>query len=34
VSSDTTMQGEAAEQPSVGRGFNLNDIVSDPTLRR
>jgi hypothetical protein len=34
VSSDTTVQGEALEQPNVGRGFNSDDIVSDPALRR
>jgi hypothetical protein len=34
VSSDTTVQGEAAEQPNVGRAFNPDDIVADPALRR
>jgi hypothetical protein len=34
VSSDTIVQGEALEQPNVGRGFNSDDIVSDPALRR
>jgi hypothetical protein len=32
LSSDTTVQSEAAEQSNVGRVFNLDDIVAHPAL--
>jgi len=36
IVSDTTVQGESAEQeqPNIGRAFNPDDIVADPALRK